>query len=212
MKSTIKKILKENTQPQSNYQKVIDNFKRLLPDEYHKKLDEIFQHIRNFIEKEGFTLKVLNHCQVPFKGVRTRDFIIICSPQNYNSLAELVYIIFHEIRHEIQMGRLEQINPLSGDLEDFEELYRIYWNMEMDAHEYGLEWVDKIGKIINLPEKYYTLSPMVTNYPSMGHMVRNQIEYINKTIQDLKQRGYDYNDISDLPSIKNLLDKLDDLF
>jgi len=212
MKSIIKKILRENTQPQSNYQKVIDNFKRLLPNEYHKKLDEVFNDIKLFIEEEGFTVKVLNNCQVPFKGVRTRDFIIICSPQNYNSLAELVYILFHEIRHEIQIGRLEQINPLSGDLDDFEELYRIYWNLEMDAHEYGLEWVDKIGKVINLPEKYYTISQSVTNYPSMGHMVRNQIEHINKTIQDLKQRGYDYSDISDLPNMKVLLDRLDNLF
>jgi hypothetical protein len=212
MKSIIKKILRENTQPQSNYQKVIDNFKKLLPDEYHKKLDEIFQHIRNFIEKEGFTLKVLNSCRVPFKGVRTRDFIIICSPDNYSSLAELVYIIFHEIRHEIQMRKLDSINPLSGDLEDFEELYEIYWDMEMDAHDYGMEWVDKIGNMIDIPEDYYMLSPMVTNYPSMGHMVRDQIEYIHKTILDLKKRGYEYSDISDLPAIKNLLDKLDNLF
>ena len=212
MRSIIKKILRENIQPQNNYQKVIDNFKILLPDEYHEKLDKVFNDIKNFIEEEGFTLKVLNNCQVPFKGVRTRNFIIICSPQNFKSLAELVYILFHEIRHEIQMGRLEQINPLSGDLDDFEELYTLYWDMEMDAHEYGLEWVNKIGRMINLPEQYYKLSPMVTNYPSMGHMVRNQIEQINKTIKELKQRGYDYNDISDLPNIKILLDRLENLF
>ena len=155
---------------------------------------------------------MLNNCQVPFRGVRTRDFIIICSPQNYTNLAELVYILFHEIRHEIQMGRLNQVNPLSGDLEDFEELYNMYWAMEMDAHEYAIKWVNKIGNMINLPEKYYKLSPMVINYPSMGHMVRNQIEQINKTIQDLKQKGYDYGDISDLPNIKILLDRLEKLF
>jgi len=212
MKSLIKKILKENIESNNNYQKVIDNFKNLLPDIYHENLDEVFSNIKTFIEEEGFNIKVLNNCQLPFRGVRTRDFIIICSPQNYNSLAELVYIIFHEIRHEIQMGRLEQINPLSGDLDDFEELYTLYWDMEMDAHKYGLEWVDKIGKMINLPEKYYKLSPMVAKYPSMGHMVRNQIVQINKTINDLKQRGYDYNDISDLPNIKILLDRLENLF
>jgi len=212
MKSIIKKILRENTQQQSNYQKIIDNFKRLLPNEYHEKLDNIFRYIREFIEEEGFTLKVLNNCQVPFKGVRTREYIIICSPDEYRGLADLVYIIFHEIRHEIQMGRLDMINPLSGDLEDFEELYEIYWDMEMDAHSYGMEWVNKIGEMMDLPEEYYRLTPMITNYPSMGHMVRNQIEHIHKVIQDLKKRGYDYNDISDLPMIKTLLDKLDDLF
>ena len=208
----IKRILREEILPQSNYQKIIDNFKVLLPIEYHEQLDNIFNHIKNFIENEGFTLKVLNNCQVPFRGVRTRDFIIICSPQNYTNLAELVYILFHEIRHEIQMGRLNQVNPLSGDLEDFEELYNMYWDMEMDAHEYAIKWVNKIGNMINLPEKYYKLSPMVINYPSMGHMVRNQIEQINKTIQDLKQKGYDYGDISDLPNIKILLDRLEKLF
>ena len=75
---------------------------------------------------------MLNNCQVPFKGTRTKDFIIICSPELYSSLPDLIYIIFHEIRHEIQMGELKQINPLSGDLENFDELYDIYWKILSD--------------------------------------------------------------------------------
>ena len=212
LRESIRKVLKEDTEIKSNYQKVIDKFKKILPKEYSEKVDEVFEYIKDFINKKGFNLKVLNNCQVPFKGTRTKDFIIICSPELYSSLPDLIYIIFHEIRHEIQMGELKQINPLSGDLENFDELYDIYWKMEMDAHDYGIEWVDKIGNMINLPKEYYKLSSMVTSYPSMGHMVRDQIVVINKTIQELKKNGYDYSDISDLPFVKKHLDKLENLF
>jgi hypothetical protein len=212
LKGTIRRILREDTEIKSNYQKVIDNFKKILPERYSEKIDEVFMYIKDFIDKEGFQIKVLNNCQVIFKGVRTKNFIVICSPESYTSLAELVYIIFHEIRHEIQMGKLGQINPLSGDLENFDELYEMYWEMEMDAHEYAIEWVDKIGDIINLPKEYYKLSPMITKYPTMSHMVRDQIVNINEMIKELKRKGYDYNDISDLPFVKKHLDKLEELF
>lgn len=212
LKESIRRVLREDTEIKSNYQKVIDKFKKILPKEYSEKVDEVFEHIKDFINKKGFNLKVLNNCQVPFKGTRTKDFIIICSPELYSSLPDLIYIIFHEIRHEIQMGELKQINPLSGDLENFDELYDIYWKMEMDAHDYAIEWVDKIGNMINLPKEYYKLSTMVTSYPSMGHMVRDQLVVIDKTIQELKKNGYDYNDIIDLPFVKKHLDKLENLF
>jgi hypothetical protein len=123
----------------TNFNKVINSFKSKLPNEYHEIIDETFYNIKKYIENGGFEIKVLNSCPVPFKGVRTRDYIIICSPQNFNNLAEFVYILFHEIRHEIQMGKLNQINPLSGDIENFEELYDMYWEMEMDAHKFGME-------------------------------------------------------------------------
>jgi hypothetical protein len=212
LKESIRRILREDDEIKSNYQKVIDKFKKILPKKYSEKVDEVFEYIKDFINKKGFNIKVLNNCEVPFKGTRTKDFIIICSPELYNSLPTLIYIIFHEIRHEIQMSELKQINPLSGDLENFDELYDIYWKMEMDAHDYAIGWVDKIGNIINLPKEYYKLSPMVTTYPSMGHMVRDQIVVINKTIHELKKNGYDYNDISDLPFVKKHLDKLENLF
>jgi len=212
LQENIRRILREDTEDKSNYQKIIDNFKKILPKRYDEKIDDVFTYIKEFIYKEGFQVKVLKNCQVGFKGVRTEKFIIICSPETYTSLAELIYIIFHEIRHEIQMGKLGQINPLSGDLENFDELYEMYWEMEMDAHEYAIQWVNKIGEIINLPKGYYKLSSMVTQYPTFGHMVRNQIVEINEIIKDLKKQGYDYNDISDLPFVKKHLDKLEDLF
>jgi len=212
LQENIRKVLREEISTKSNYQKVIDNFKYILPEEYSERIDEVFNYIKDFIEREGFNLKVLNNCMVPFRGVRTRKNIIICSPENYTSLAELVYIIFHEIRHEIQMGRLGKTNPLSGDVDNFDELYEMYWDLEIDAHNYGLEWVEKIKRIINLPEEYYKLSQMITNYPTMSHMVRNQIVNIHRIIKDMKEKGYDYSDISDLPDVKRLLDKLEDLF
>jgi hypothetical protein len=212
MKYDIRRILNEEGERVSNYQRIIDNFKSTLPPQYDETIDEVFEEIRSFIERKGFTIKVLNYCTVPFRGVRTRDFIIICSPHTYKSLAELVYILFHEIRHEIQMGELEMENPLSGDFDDFEELYRRYWDMEIDAHNYGLEWVDRIGNIINLPDEYYKLSPTVTNYPTMGHMVRNQIQGVYNQINRLREEGYEYNDIVDLPMISNLIDRLEDIF
>lgn len=212
LQEIIKKILIEDVQTKTNYESIIDNFKKILPQEYSEKIDEVFNVIKEYIQSEGFTLKVLNNCAVPFKGARTRNFIILCSPKSYTNLADLIYLIFHEIRHEIQMGKLKQTNPMSGDIEDFEELYKMYWDMELDAHEYGLEWVDKMRNILNLPERYYTLSSSITSYPTMSHYVRNSIEQINRTIKDLKSRGYEYNDLGDLPMIKSIVNKLEDLF
>ena len=45
----------------------------------------------------------------------------------------------------------------------------------------------------------------------MSHVIRNQIEQLNKTIKNLKDKGK-YDDLSDLPMIKNFLNKLEDLF
>ena len=41
---------------------------------------------------------------------------------------------------------------MSGEIEDFEELYKLYWEMEIDAHNYGMEWVKKLGNELNLPK------------------------------------------------------------
>lgn len=196
----------------SNFNKVIDSFKLKIPKKYHKNIDETFSSIKKYIEEGGFEIKVLNSCRVPFKGVRTRDYIIICSPQNFYNLAEFVYVLFHEIRHEIQMGKLNKINPLSGDIENFEELYDMYWEMEMDAHKFGLEWVEKIDKILNLPSENYELSNHIEDYPLMSKRVKYEIEHINELIKDLKSKGYEYSDISDLPLIKNIIDKLENFF
>ena len=195
----------------SNYETVINHFKGLVNDspEYSNRIEVIFKFIKDFITNEGFNVKVLNNCAVPFRGVRTKDDIIICSPTSYRSLGDLVYVLFHEIRHEIQMGKMDLQDPLSGDIEDFEEFYKIYWNMEIDAHNYGMEWVETIKDLVDLPKELYKVSPQITNYPSMSHMVRNHLVGIHKMIIEMKKNNDDFSGSSDLPMVKQHIDKLE---
>lgn len=195
----------------SNYETVINHFKGLVNDspEYSNRIEVIFKFIKDFITNEGFNVKVLNNCAVPFRGVRTKDDIIICSPTSYRSLGDLVYVLFHEIRHEIQMGKMDLQDPLSGDIEDFEEFYKIYWNMEIDAHNYGMEWVETIKDLVDLPKELYKVSTEITNYPSMSHMVRNYLVGIHKMIIEMKRNNDDFSGSSDLPMVKQHIDKLE---
>ncbi len=195
----------------SNYETVINHFKGLVNDspEYSNRIEVIFKFIKDFITNEGFNVKVLNNCTVPFRGVRTKDDIIICSPTSYRSLGDLVYVLFHEIRHEIQMGKMDLQDPLSGDIEDFEEFYKIYWDMEIDAHNYGMEWVETIKDLVDLPKELYKVSPQITNYPSMSHMVRNHLVGIHKMIIEMKKNNDDFSGSSDLPMVKQHIDKLE---
>jgi hypothetical protein len=206
----LESILNEDAEVKSNYQKIIDNFKNRIPFEYHESLDEAFGVIRKFIESNGYRIRISK--SAGFMGVRTKDFIIVSRPSHMHSLADFVYTVFHEIRHEIQMGELKQNNPLSGDIEDFEELYSEYWKMEMDAHNYSLKWVKKIGDIVGLPESLYRLSSYIRSYPTSSRTTRSFIVGIDSEIRQLKAQGLDYSDLSDLPMIKALMSELEDMF
>lgn len=210
-KSQLTLLESQSINNNSNYETVINHFKGLVNDspKYSNRIDIIFKFIKDFITNEGFSVKVLNNCAVPFRGVRTKDGIIICSPTSYRSLSDLVYILFHEIRHEIQMGKMDLQDPLSGDIEDFEEFYKIYWDMEIDAHNYGMEWVETIKELVDLPEELYKVSPQITNYPSMSHMVRNQLVGIHKMIVEMKKNSDDFSGSSDLPMVKQHIHKLE---
>lgn len=212
MKNLIRKILKEQSLKKSNFDSIVDYFKKIYPSEYGDRIGQVFEIIKDYIIQKNFNIKVLNNCFTGFGGVRTKKYIIICSPTNYKDISHLIYVIFHEIRHEIQMSELKQINPMSGDIEDFEELYRMYWDMEMDSHKFALQWVDKLGKILDLPEEYYKLSPQVTEYPTMGNIIKKQIESLHNLIMKMKREGMEYSDISDLPIVKNHLHRLENLF
>lgn len=211
MKNLIKRILKEEVK-KSNFELITNYFINTVPPQYGDKVKSIFEQIKEYIQEKNFNIKVLNNCMTGFNGVRTKNYIIICSPTVFKTIADFIYILFHEIRHEIQMGVLKQTNPLSGDIENFDELYTKYWEMEMDSHEFAVEWVEKFGKLLNLPGQYYKLSPHIVSYPSMSHMVRNEVEKLNKIIKDYKKEGQEYSDISDLPIIKKHLDNLENLF
>jgi len=196
----------------SNYDRVIDGFKSRIPQEYHHKLDVMFERVKDFIQDRGFNLKVINGCQTGYRGVRTRDSIILCSPESIPNLASFVYVLFHELKHEQQMSEFDLADSYMGDIEDFEEFYKIYWEMEMDADSYAKDWVKKIGNVLGLPEEYYKLDQMITNYPMMSSMVRMMMTQLHNQVQKLKKQGMSYTDISDLDIVKKHLDKLEDMF
>ena len=196
----------------SNYDRVIDGFKNRIPEEYHHKLEVMFEKVKDFIQDRGFNLKVINGCQTGYRGVRTKDAIILCSPDTIPNLASFVYVLFHELKHEQQMNEFGLANSYMGDIEDFEEFYKIYWDMELDADSYAKDWVKKIGDVLGLPEEYYQLDQLITNYPMMSSMVRQMMTQLHNQVQKLKQQGMTYTDISDLDVVKKHLHRLEDMF
>jgi hypothetical protein len=196
----------------SNYDRIIDKFRNEIPEDKMKGYNLISEKIKDFIQDRGYTIKVLNSCNTGFKGVRTSKAIILCSPDMLPNFASFVYILFHELRHEQQMSEYELKDSYMGDIEDFEEFYKIYWDMEMDADNYGKDWVKKIGDVLKLPEDVYYLDNMIKNYPSMSNMVRQMTSHLHREIQTLKSRGMNYTDISDLDIVKKHLQNLEDMF
>lgn len=205
-------IFSNSIETPSNYQKVIEKFKNDIPSEFHHSLEVMFDRIKEYVMDRGFNIKVLNSCQTGFRGVRTKDSIILCSPETIPNLASFVYILFHELKHEIQMSEFGLENSYMGDIEDFEEFYKIYWEMEMDADTYAKNWVKKIGNVLNLPEEYYDLDMLTKNYPMMSGMVRQMMTQLHQEVQRLKKQGMTYEDISDLDVVKKHLNKLEDMF
>ena len=129
MRNIIKRIIKEVSEekPKSNLNRLLDKFKMKFPEQYRDKVDVIEKFVVDYITDHNFNVKFLNYCNTGFGGVRTKDQIIICSPQTMNTLGDFIYIVFHEIRHEEQMdkSRLGLNNPFSDyDLNDFEIGYQ----------------------------------------------------------------------------------------
>lgn len=196
----------------SNYERVINKFKKDIPSFYHKGYDLIAQKIKDFVQNKGYVIKIINSCNTGFRGVRTNKAIILCSPESLPNFATFVYILFHELRHEQQMSEFDLKDTYMGDVEDFEEFFKIYWKMELDADRYGKEWVKKIGDVLKLPHIIYNLDPMIENYPSMSNMVKQFTLHLHREIQTLKRQGMDYSDISDLDIVKKHLQTLEDMF
>ena len=204
----------DNTPKQSNFDKLIDKFKENFPEELKDKVDVINDFVKNYIKDNNFTIKFLNSCTTGFAGVRTKDQIIICSPMNMGTIGDFIYTIFHEIRHEEQMTNLKLENPLTGDLEDFEELSRKYWDLELDADRFAKEMIAKLVIKLNIPidvaKTQFTLSPYIQSYPSLGKMIKHHLQGIIDSIKAIKKSGGEYNDIQDHPMVKNHIDKLED--
>jgi hypothetical protein len=196
----------------SNFHKIIEHFKKQLPEEYHTRLVNVFNEVGSYVKKSGINIKILNNGQKLFKGLRTKNYIIISSPKDYKNVLDFIYILFHEIRHEIQVSELKWVQPLSGDFNKFEEEYEVYWSMELDAHNFGLLWVEKVNKILNFSDENYTLSNYITEYPNMRDYVMVPTKSVNYMIKDLRDKGIDYDDFSNLPIVQNLVGDLEELF
>ena len=199
----------------SNFSRLLDKFKDSFPQDLQSKVDIIENFIVNYIQENDLNVKFLNSCNAGFKGVRTRDQIIICSPFGMETIGDFLYTIFHEIRHEQQIRDLKMLNPLTDfDLEDFEALYEQYWNMELDADKFAKEMVAKLviklGIPIDIAKKLFSLSPYVEQYPRMSNMVRGGIQQIINDIKRIKQSGGEYTDIQDHPVVQRPIDKLED--
>ena len=199
----------------SNFSRLLDKFKNSFPEDLQSKVDVIENFVVNYIQENNLNVKFLNSCSAGFKGVRTRDQIIICSPFGMETIGDFLYTIFHEIRHEQQIRDLKMMNPLTDfDLEDFEALYEQYWNMELDADKFAKEMVAKLviklGIPIDIAKKLFSLSSYVQQYPTMSNMVRGGIQQIINDIKRIKKSGGEYTDIQDHPVVKRHIDKLED--
>jgi hypothetical protein len=198
----------------SNFSRLLDKFKNSFPQDLQSKVDIIENFVVNYIQDNNLNVKFLNSCTAGFKGVRTRDQIIICSPIQMETIGDFLYTIFHEIRHEQQIRDLKMINPLTDfDLEDFEALYEQYWNMELDADQFAKEMVAKLVIKLEIPidlaKKLFSLSTYVQQYPNMSNMVRGGIQQIINDIKRIKKSGGEYTDIQDHPIVQRHIDKLE---
>ena len=199
----------------SNFSRLLDKFRDSFPQDLQSKVDVIENFVVNYIQENNLNVKFLNSCNAGFKGVRTRDQIIICSPFGMETIGDFLYTIFHEIRHEQQIRDLKMLNPLTDfDLEDFEALYEQYWNMELDADKFAKEMVAKLviklGIPIDIAKKLFSLSLYVQQYPTMSNMVRGGIQQIINDIKRIKKSGGEYTDIQDHPVVQRHIDKLED--
>lgn len=198
----------------SNLSKLLNQFKENFPDELKPKIDIIENFVINYITKNKINIKFLNFCNVGFAGVRTKDQVIICSPMNMKTIGDFLYTIFHEIRHEQQIRDIKMLNPLTDfDLRDFENLYKQYWEMELDADQFAKNMVAKIVIKLGIPIEFareqFKLSSYIENYPTMSQGIRMQLLQIINSIKEMKKSGVEYSDIQDHPMIKQYIDKLE---
>lgn len=204
----------DNTPPKSNFDRLIDNFENKFPKELLPKVNLIKNYVKNYIEKNGFNIKFLNSCSTGFAGARTKNQIIICSPSNMRTIGDFIYTIFHEIRHEQQVSKIKMDNPLNDyDLEDFERIYKQYWEMELDADQFAKNMVanliTKLGIPMEIAKKQFSLSPYIDQYPSSSKMIEHSLRQIVNQVKEIKKSGGEFEDIQDHPMIKKHLDKLE---
>ena len=203
----------DNTPNKSNLDMVFSEFQKKFPEQYLQQFDNIKKFISKYIISNKYNIKFVKNCSSGVFGVRTKDYIIICSPTKMATFGDFIYTLFHEIRHESQISKIKMTDPLSEmDFEDFESLYKQYWEMELDADQFAKNMVGQIVKKLNIPieiaQQHLSLSDYVKNYPSMSKMIELQLKQIVSEIKKLKNKG-EYKNISDHPLVKNLIDKVE---
>lgn len=199
----------------SNLSRLLEQFKNNFPDELKSKVDVIEKYVIDYIIKNNITIKFLNSCSTGFGGVRTKDQVIICSPTNMKTIGDFLYTIFHEIRHEQQVRDIKMLNPLTDfDLDDFEDLYNQYWEMELDSDQFAKNMIAKIviklGIPIEFAKEQFSLSPYIQNYPSASQTIKMQLRMIVDQIRQMKKSGAEYEDIQDHPIVKRHISALED--
>lgn len=205
----------DNKPKSSNFDKVLKKFESFFPSEQREKISIIKKFVENYIKKSGYNVKFLNAC-TSYSGVRTRDQVIICSPNYMSTLGDFLYTLFHEIRHEQQITDIKMPNPLSEfDLNDFETLYKQYWEMELDADQFAKNMVGSIVRKLDIPiddaKKIFGLSEFIKNYPQASLVIKNSLQNIIGIIKNMKSQGIEYSDIQDHPMVQPNIQKLENL-
>jgi len=198
----------------SNFGRILNHFKNKFPESEKDKVDIIQKFVEDYIISNNITVKFLNSCGTGFAGVRTKDQVIICSPTNMITIGDFLYTIFHEIRHEKQIRDIKMDNPLSDyDLDDFENLYNQYWEMELDADQFAKNMIAKLIIKLDIPiwfaKGQFGLSHYIEKYPLMSKSVEMSLRAIVNTIKYIRKTGGEYTDIQDHPLVKQHIDKLE---
>lgn len=205
----------DNKPKPSNLEKVLGKFENFFPVKQRSKVPILNKFVENYIRKTGYNVKFLNACTA-YSGVRTKDQVIVCAPNQMSSLGDFLYTLFHEIRHEQQISDIKMPNPLTEfDLDDFENLYKQYWEMELDADQFAKNMVGSIVQKLDIPiedaKNIFKLSEFIKNYPQASAMVKSSLEQIIRGIKMMKQQGVEYTDIQDHPMVKPFISKLENL-
>jgi hypothetical protein len=100
----------------SNYERVINKFRKDIPENKMEEYDLISKKIKDFVQDKGYVVKIINSCNTGFKGVRTNKAIILCSPESFSNFASFVYVLFHELRHEQQMSEFDLKDSYMGEM------------------------------------------------------------------------------------------------
>ena len=212
----IKYLIKEQQEVirTSHFDRIMDKFREGFPNEYKNEIDTISDDVKSFIRENNYTIKFLNSCSTGFSGVRTDKAVIICSPVHMATVGDFLYTIFHEIRHEQQISVFKMGNPTIDSLDDFEELSEKYWQMELDADSFAkkniAEIVVKSKMPIEIAKILFRLSHYIEQYPSLSKMVKFHISKIANELKHMRDSGQEIKDISDHPTVKQYMERLED--